>query len=792
MDGNEQAGSSLILWSCRSPSRIRAASREAFRTLNPVPPHKIQGGGLQGVVMPGKGDVVLVMGKGALDRVREPLGLSRSAGLNSMRQRAVEHDGGWFMFTRDPDDCQMFDDAAFETRADIRLADRLLRTGTIEPVVGHYSWADDFTGILDRIDRRPGRKVDVALDLETMGFYPWYEDKNILTCSITLEEGEATVVRMKDDPAIREGLKEILTSDRVRLKGANLKYDLLWIRVKYGIVCTNFTMDTMLAGSLIDENRSNSLASHALEYTDMGGYDIGFNRKYDKSRMETVPEDDLLAYAGGDTDATMRVANRMKDILKTERGLQHFYVRLLHPAARAFEAVEYNGIHVDQTEFDRLRKELVEYVDSREDAMIGMLSPRLRTRMADVIRQKKKEGKSPFIARVLKEHLFGEKGVSRNRWGLGIRPLMFTGKTGEPSTAYSHLMMFLGHPEAGEFISMLREVTRARKTLSTYVDGFLSHLRPDGKLHPTYFLFKGDQFEDGKVAGGTNTGRASVKNPAFQTIPQHTMWSKKIKRCYPAPPGYRMFMVDYSQGELKLVACVADEKRMIQVYREGLDLHCMTAAGLKGMTYGEFLALGEDHPDYKDYRFRAKAVNFGLLYGMFPKGLVEYARVAFGVDITLGEATSYREAFFGTYPGLERWHETSRQTARRHGFVVSPLGRVRHLPLINSDDYMARGKSERRAINAPIQSMLSDMCLWTIALLHEKYGNEEIRVMGMVHDSIYGYVPEKSSHEWLKRITMVMETLPFEKEFGWKPQLVFTADAEIGPNMGDMEKVVLS
>jgi hypothetical protein len=236
------------------------------------------------------------------------------------------------------------------------------------------------------------------------------------------------------------------------------------------------------------------------------------------------------------------------------------------------------------------------------------------------------------------------------------------------------------------------------------VDGFLKHLRPDGRLHPTYFLAHGEYDSHDDDDSGTVTGRLSAKDPAFQTLPKKTVWAKKIRSCFIAPPGKVALSLDYRQGELKVVACVAKEKTMLTAYEKGLDLHAVTGAKLGGVPLEEFLSW-KDSADPKTvalfdkYRGSAKPANFGLLYGMGVEGFQAYAWAMYGLKLTYEDAESMRNAFFELYPGLTGYHDMQRQTVRISEAVRSPLGRIRHLPMIRSWDRAIKSKAERQAIN---------------------------------------------------------------------------------------------
>ena len=194
-----------------------------------------------------------------------------------------------------------------------------------------------------------------------------------------------------------------------------------------------------------------------------------------------------------------------------------------------------------------------------------------------------------------------------------------------------------------------------------------------------------------------NTGRTSARDPAIQTLPKHSKWAKKLRKAYIAPPGHVILNVDFSQGELRICAVLANEPTMIKAYQAGIDLHAMTAAQLSGYEYNEFMALPEDVRD--ELRFGGKAGNFGLIYGMQHKGFREYAYTTYGVSMTDEEAYIKREKFFELYSRLLAWHETYKQYAHQYQMVRSPLGRIRHLPLIASKDNDMVSQAERQAIN---------------------------------------------------------------------------------------------
>ena len=261
------------------------------------------------------------------------------------------------------------------------------------------------------------------------------------------------------------------------------------------------------------------------------------------------------------------------------------------------------------------------------------------------------------------------------------------------------------------------------------------------------------------------------------TIPKHTIWAKPLRSVYKPPPGHVILNADYSQGELRIAACIANEPNMIQAYRNGIDMHLVTGCEVFGLDMDKALALkaaGDDQ--IKIIRQGGKAGNFGLIYGMGAPGFTIYAKRSYGVDLSLQESTTFRDKFFNTRPQLIVWHEKSIDTAQKHRMIRTPLGRLRHLPSINSQDNELRAKQERQAINSPVQATLSDLGLWAMAILYKKY--PQLWVFGFTHDALSFYIPEDEVDIWAKRIKHVMENLPLHK-LGWKPQLKFLVDVEV-------------
>lgn len=792
----------LRIWTSAESDALTRTFGKALKSMRPtVPPHDFIKWGENDpvpVILPN--DVLVVSGTKALSSLQKAGVVPKGRTVVALREKLFRLPIGHAMVTYDPGVISSEPQHLQMLAWDLQLAARFMNTGSLKPVIGTYKWVNSFADTIAWVEaeyEKTGEPVDVAADTETMGFYPWYPDKDIVSLSITAEPETAHVLYTgPQQPPIPydEGvdlfaqIEWLFTSPKVKMRGANLKYDLIWIREKWEIICTNFKFDSMLVGGLLDENRSNSLNTHAKVATTMGGYDDDFSSKYDKGKMETIPAgDDLLTYAGGDTDACQRASNVFRDDLIEDPKLAQFYINVLHPAARAFENVETRGVVVDEQKMAILREDLDATINEGYKKAVELLPYKMQVKFRERIAEQLADSKSPMLPSILQAYFFSPEG-------LNLKPKMTTAK-GTPSTAKAHLKMFADVPACVDMVEALTQADVAMKTRSTFVDGFLKHLRPDGLLHPTYFLVKGEYegFED--EDSGTDTGRLSAKNPPFQIIPKKTKWAKRIRECYPAPKGKVVVQLDYSQGELRVVACVANEKNMIAAYEAGMDLHALTGSRLAQVPYEEF-SLWKDSEDeklaklFEDLRSRAKAGNFGLLYGMGVEGFQAYAWANYGLKLSYADAEAIRNAFFEAYPGLTAYHDNQRKFVRLHEMVRSPLGRVAHLPTIRSWDREIKSKAERKAINSPIQSTLSDMMIWSIAEMEDAYPNDEIAIVGMIHDAMIAYVDEDKVKLRCQQAQEIMSNLPLHK-VGWDPQLKFPADAEAGPNLASLKKLSL-
>lgn len=742
--------------------------------------------------------ICLFMGGAAIDSIRgyedehkiltpKSLSIAKARMQTWHYSPGMDQDVRQIMFSYDPNIISIDPTKEPEIIWDVQKACRLEKTGSTEPEYGDYQWVTG-KGLLayilglKKFILQTGTPAVASIDLETMGLQPFGthesqwdrdddgliiipEEKRILTISFTFNSGSAFVYKVPDDGQLGEDARLALTHLSnpawFKLVGANLKFDIVWIAEKWGIWLGNQTIDTTIVGALLNENMSNSLNNHAKLFTKLGGYDDPFNLSWNKAHMEIPLEakpEEFIKYAGGDTDACFRLYPIFKKKLLGDERLTRFYLRVLQPAAKVFAKMEQRGVCVDIEQYDAVEAAVRKDIKELHKQLLEHVPKRIQ------LKHREPDGSVKMKASVIKDLMFSPMGFD-------LTPILETPKGGV-STAKNHLAMFEDHPDAKDFIQQMNLYNQAQKTLTTYVVGFKKHLRADGMFHPSYNLARADY---GRGDSGTVTGRTSTSDPAYQTIPKHTKYAKLLRSVFVTPPGMVGICIDFSQGELRIFCTLANELNMIQAYNDGIDMHMVTGAE----AYGTTLEIAMELPkaEKKALRQNGKAGNFGLIYDISAKGFVIYARDTYGVHMTLQEAEDFQSRFFTKYPAVKTYHNTQKDYAKDNGFVRSPLGRVRHLPLIDATNSQARGTAQRQSINSPTQATLSDFGLMAMVEMDRRH--PEFWFMGFVHDDLQAYVPEDNWKEWALELQDVMENLPLKETFNFEMPVTMQADIEM-------------
>jgi len=331
-----------------------------------------------------------------------------------------------------------------------------------------------------------------------------------------------------------------------------------------------------------------------------------------------------------------------------------------------------------------------------------------------------------------------------------------------PSTAESVLLQLAAQHPAPKLLLEYR----GYKGHLEKVTSWLEKADERGRVHTNYKLF------------GTVTGRLSSEDPNLQQVPREGI----MRTCFGAPDGWAFVEADFSQVELRIAAMLSGDPTLRSVYLTGGDAHTKTASEVSGKAPGLLT---------KEERKKAKPVNFGFLYGMGSAKFTSYAFDNYGVKFSAAESEKVRNTFFETYPMLRPWHARQRRTVHRYGYVTSPIGRVRHLPNINSRDEGVRKDSERQAINSPVQSFASDLMLTAMVRLHYMLKAGEARIVGTVHDAILFEIRLDKLKKWLPVIKQTMEDVDvIRRWFGYDIDLPIVAEVSYGKYWGDPDAVV--
>jgi DNA polymerase-1 len=617
--------------------------------------------------------------------------------------------------------------------------------------------------------RKKLMKVDVlAYDIETFtfadkrkshkrtNFQEWHgEDSCIVSISFTWDPGLSVVVPLwhesqpwPNPQVILDYLRPALERPNCEYIGHNGKFDARWMAAKGVNIPQGF--DTMLAAHMLEENRPKGLKN--LSRTELGAeaYDVG----EDLRDAYGMPLKRLVEYNGKDTDYTRRLRDPFKRELVKDARLEKVFTHLMMPASNALVDIERAGVWLDP---QRWQKRHDQSVENREK-ILAWIRKQVPEGLTDTKTKAGRVKANPFnprspvhMAKLLFDHL-----------GL---PVIEKTARGARSTKESVLLR-LQHQHRIPLAIM--KYRKWELYLSRYLLPFMfQHMDNNGRIHSNYKLF------------GTVTGRLSGEG-GIQQVPRDPF----IRSILGAPPGWFFVQADYSQVELRIAAWLANETTMISQYLRGEDIHMNRAVKMTGKIQEQIA---------KEERKKAKAVNFGYIYGMGAEKFVQYAFDNYELVVTLEEAEKDRNGFFNDYPRLRPWHERQRRLANRYKRVVSPIGRIRHLPDIQSQEKGVRNEAERQAINSPVQSFASDLMLMSLVRLHDSLPQDRAFIVGTVHDSLLFQVkagPPKDPYKYVNRycreIKDTMEDLDYVKDtFGPDITVPIVADMEVGQHWGE-------
>lgn len=524
------------------------------------------------------------------------------------------------------------------------------------------------------------------------------------------------------------------------LVAGNGKFDDLFLKYHFGVK-PNITFDVVLASHILNENTPNGVKENAVLECNAPEWDVDKDLKTGKYKTREKYQE-YLTYLGYDIYYEYKLYRVFHKKLKQDRALMKLFYHLYMPGIISYETVEEHGVFIYPQQFKQVRKHLEAERGAIEKELLKLAKHEVNWN-------------SPAqIQKLLYEEL--------------KLPVIETTESGSPSTSEATLMQLRDKHPIVELILKYRGVNIQ---ISHFIDGWINRmwgrrLFPNFKLH------------------GTVTGRTSCTDPNLQQVPRDPI----IRNLVGAPEGWSVVEIDYSQAELRIAAIMSGDETMKRIYQTGGDIHTHTYEMITGEK------VSDDKYIKKEQRKKAKAVNFGFVYGMGWRKFKIYARDNYGVDLTDKEAEQWRERFFQAYHSLPKWHSKQRRIVQSMGQVRSPIGRLRRLPDIYSTDKSKKAEAERQSINSPVQGFGSDL---TILGMSEIMGNaqyydpdyvldkDKFFVIGTVHDATLFEVRNDYLMEFCPRAKHILEhPKALEDVFHFDTDVPIVADVAVGKSWG--------
>jgi DNA polymerase-1 len=503
-------------------------------------------------------------------------------------------------------------------------------------------------------------------------------------------------------------LKDLLEDEAVLKIGQNLKYDWL-VFAQRGIEMAGFD-DTMLISYVLDAGKGghgmDDLAKRWLNHDTIHFKDVAGSGKTQVS-FDCVAIDKATEYAAEDADVTLRLWYALKPRLAAEH-VTSVYETLERPMPAVLARMERRGISIDRQVLSRLSGEFAQEQAGFEDEIQKLAGKPL----------------NPGSPKQIGDILFGKMAL----------PGGSKTKTGQWSTGARELeeLAEQGHALPRKILDW-RQVSKLR---STYTEALPTYVNPvTHRVHTSYAL------------AATSTGRLSSSEPNLQNIPVRTEDGRKIRKAFVATPGMKLVSADYSQIELRLLAEIADIAALKKAFQDGVDIHTLTASEMFGVPLDKMTP---------EVRRRAKAINFGIIYGISAYGLANQ------LGIEREEAGAYIKKYFERFPGIRDYMDETREFCRKHGYVLTLFGRKCHYPEIKNSNPSIRAFNERAAINARLQGSAADIIRRAMIRIEPELekGKLKAQMLLQVHDELIFEVPEGEVAKTLPVVKWVMEKAP--------------------------------
>lgn len=582
---------------------------------------------------------------------------------------------------------------------------------------------------LEKLVQHLSQFKEICFDTETTGLDA--NQAQIVGISFSVKKGEAWYIAFPHDRTSAENklqhFEPLFNNPSITWIGQNVKYDMLILK-RHGIMVQGKIFDTMLAHYLIEpEGRRNMdlLSVKYLSYQPISIEELIGKKGKNQLNMREVALDKISEYAAEDADITLQLKEVFAPLVE-EKKVGKIFEEIENPLVKVLMQMEFEGIKIDinflneySVELEKQALESEERVYAQAGVRFNLASPKQ-------------------LGEILFDHL-------------KLDPKAKKTKTGQYATGEDVLQKMAHEHKIVDDILSFRELTKLK---STYVDALPQLVNPNtGRVHTSY---------NQAIAV---TGRLSSNNPNLQNIPIRTALGREIRKAFIAPDNNSVLMsADYSQIELRIVAAMSGDEAMCEDFRQQKDIHTSTAAKVFGVQEDEVT---------KEMRYKAKSVNFGLIYGQSAFGLSQ------NIGVSRTEAKQLIDNYFTQYAAIKSYMDKQINFAKAHGYVETILGRKRWLRDINSGNAVVRGFAERNAINMPIQGSAADMIKLAMIQIHKRMMQENVKskMLLQVHDELVFEVLN-SEVELMKKL--VLEEM--EKAMPLPHHVPVKAEVGIGNN----------
>ena len=584
---------------------------------------------------------------------------------------------------------------------------------------------DELMGLINQADY-------VSFDTETTSLD--YMLAELVGISIALKPNEAFYIpinhnyegaeKQLEQDFVLEALKPFLESDEIPKIGHNLKYD-RHILQNAGIDLKGTLLDTMLFSyvnnSTITRHNLDAVSKRYLNINPTSYEDVA-GKGAKQIPFSEVSIDVASDYASEDADISLKLYEHIEPLVQKEAKLAKLYSEVEGPLIYTLGDIERNGVLIDSEKLSQQSKEL--------EAKILKLESQVQKNAG--------EDFNLGSPKQLQEILYEKLGL----------PVIKKTPKGQPSTSEAVLQeLSMDFPIVHDILSY-RAISKLK---STYTDKLPKMINSNtGRVHTSYHQ------------AVTATGRLSSSDPNLQNIPIRSEEGRRIREAFIAPEGYKILAADYSQIELRIMAHLSKDQGLMDAFAKGQDIHQATAAEIFSINIDDVTP---------NQRRSAKAINFGLIYGMSAFGLSKQ------LQITRAEAQNYIEQYFERYPGVKNYMDETKSSAKQNGYVETVLGRRLYLADIESSNYQRRQYAERSAINAPMQGTAADLIKMAMTDLHSKIRNESLdaKIIMQVHDELVIEVNENQLDELSDLTVNIMADI-------FKLDVDLKVDADIGNN----------